>query len=230
MRKKAVCIISGGMDSITAAAMIKKEGYDIYALTFDYGINPGKRELECAKKLSEWLGVKSFKIIKLDFFKNFGGSALLQKNIFLTPKNNDLEYVPFRNTVFLSIATAWAESINADIIVIGSHANDIFCPDNTLEYLEAFQKVINFGTKKKNIKVRAPLREKKLGKVDVVKIGMKLQVPFENTWACFNRNDIACGECNNCINRYLAFKKAGYSDPLKYKKIPKIDINKDVMV
>jgi 7-cyano-7-deazaguanine synthase len=130
----------------------------------------------------------------------------------------------------LSIATAWAEAIDAELIVIGSNANDVYCPDNTKEYIKAMQKVITLGAKKKNIKVRAPLREKDLGKVDVVKIGTRLGVPFQYTWACFNGTDNPCGECNNCINRYLAFKKAGSTDPLKYKKIPPVDLSKDVIV
>jgi 7-cyano-7-deazaguanine synthase len=230
VKKKAICIISGGMDSITAAAMVKAEGYDIYTLHFVYGATPGKRETECAKKLSKWISAAAEKIIELDFYKGFGGSALLEDNEYLTQENNDREYVPFRNTIFLSIATAWAEAISADLIVIGSNANDIYCPDNTNEYINAVQKVVRLGAKNKNINIRAPLREKNLGKADVVKIGMKLGVPFEHTWACFNRTDVACGECNNCINRYLAFRKAGFIDPLKYKKIPQIDLNKEVIV
>lgn len=209
--------------------MVKQQNYELYTLTATYGQRPERRELACAKKLSEWLGSRELRIVDLRFLRDFGGSALFEDEK-LTPANNDREYVPFRNTVLLSIGVAWAEAMNGNAVSIGSNADDVYCPDNTMDYVGAMQQVVFHGSKKKDIQILAPLREHGYGKVEIVKIGMKLGFPFEHTWACFNSDEEACGECNNCINRYLAFKKAGFTDPLSYTVIPKVDLTKRVIV
>jgi 7-cyano-7-deazaguanine synthase len=216
-KPKAVCLLSGGMDSLLATKLAELDGYDIYALTFSYGQTPCERELSCAKKLATWIGAKEHKIIDIAWLKEIGGSALTAGTE-LTKNNKHDEYVPFRNTIFISIATAWAEVLGAAAVFIGANAGDVICPDTTTEYIDLMQKVITSGTKmNKNIKICAPLREKNFTKNEIISEGMKLNLPFELTWACHNSNDVACGICNNCVSRLSAFEHAKYEDKLIYR-------------
>ncbi|MCD6512297.1 MAG: 7-cyano-7-deazaguanine synthase QueC [Thermoplasmata archaeon] len=215
---KAVCLISGGMDSAVAAAIARQEGYECYPLSFNYG-QRNRKEIEAAKNIAEWLGGRH-KIIEIDM-RQIGGSALTD-NIEV-PEHGEgipVTYVPARNTIFLSIALAYAEVIDADAIFIGVNAIDYSgYPDCRPEYIEAFQKMANLATKRsvegKPIKIKAPLLY--LSKAEIVKKGYELNVPFEKTWSCYREGEKACGRCDSCRLRLKAFKEAGLEDPIEYE-------------
>jgi 7-cyano-7-deazaguanine synthase len=217
MNKKAVCLLSGGLDSGVAAHLIKEKGYELLPLFFEYGQSTFEKEKKCFEYLIDYFEVKKSKVIPLNFLKNMGGSGLTDKKIILRKDNRELEYVPFRNSVFLSIATAWAEVEGADIIVIGSTGGDTICPDNSPEYINSFQKVIDKGTMlHKEINLVAPLM--KINKTEVVRLGIVTNFDFSLTWSCHNSNDLACGKCSNCEARLKAFKKNSIKDPLPYEE------------
>jgi len=221
--KKAVCLLSGGLDSSTSLAIADAEGYELYALSFDYG-QLHSRELESARAIARHYRVKQHIVYRLD---NFGGSALLDENMEM-PMDRDEEemadipasYVPARNTVFLSIALGWAEVLNADAIFIGVNALDYSgYPDCRPEFIEAYQKMADLATKKGveggRIEIRAPLLH--LTKADIVRRGIELGVPYEKTWSCYRGGEKACGRCDSCILRLKGFREAGYRDPIEYE-------------
>jgi len=229
MTKKAVCLVSGGIDSSTTAFIAKSKGYEIYALSFNYG-QKHKRELNCAKKTISSLDAKKHVIFDIDLGL-FGGSSLVDKS--LEPeKDQELAeigktipstYVPARNTVFLSIALAYAEVVDADAIFIGVTATDYSgYPDCRPEYIEAFKKMANLSTKKgvegKPIEIYAPLIS--LSKAEIIKKGLDLGVPFANTWSCYRGGDKACGTCDSCLLRLKGFKESGNKDPIVYESLP----------
>lgn len=215
--KKAVCLISGGLDSMVTTLIARNKGYELYFLFLKYGQKTLIREEKSINNLSKKFKPKKIFKIDLPWLKKFGGSGLLDKNTFLDEKNFRLEYVPFRNSIFLSVATALAEAINVKAIFVGSTGGDHICPDNSPSYIKAFQEVIKQGTMlKKNIKIIAPLL--KTNKTGAVKIGKKLKAPFELTWSCHNNISKACGHCSNCKARLEAFHSNGISDPLVYEK------------
>lgn len=213
--KKAICLISGGLDSTVAAAVAKKRGFELYFLFLKYGQKTSRKEEECVDNIAKFLKPKKVWKVRLPWLKNFGGSALFDKNIPLNEKNFRLEYVPFRNSIFLSVATALAEVTGADAIFVGSSGGDHIAPDNSSQYLDSFQEVIKKGTMlKKGIRIVAPLI--KTDKKGAVKIGTKLNVPFKLTWSCHNNTKIACGHCSNCLSRIEAFSILGKKDPIVY--------------
>lgn len=215
--KKAICLISGGLDSAVASAIAIEKNYEPIFLFLRYGQKTLKKEEWCLDKLIKYWKVKQVYKVDLPWIKEFGGSALFDKDIPLDEINFRLEYVPFRNSIFLSIATALAEVKGADIVVMGSTGGDHICPDNSQEFHDTFQKVIKIGTMlKKDIKIFHPLT--KTDKTGAVKIGNKLKVPFEFTWSCHNSNEKACSHCSNCLARLEAFKLNISSDPIKYEK------------
>lgn len=224
--KKAVCLISGGIDSSVTAHIAKKEGYEIYGLSIRYG-QRHKKEIECAKKISSSIKAKEHIILDLDLDK-FGGSSLTDKTKKLE-MNHKLEeigktipstYVPARNTVFLSIALSYAEAIDADAIFIGVTATDFSgYPDCRSEYIDAFQKMADLATKKsvegRPITIMTPLLH--LSKADIIRKGSEIGVPFEKTWSCYLGDEKACGRCDSCLLRLKGFKEAGLKDSLDYK-------------
>lgn len=229
MVKKAVCLISGGIDSCVTAYLAKNENFDIYALTINYG-QRHKKEIESAKIISSIIGVKDHIIIDMDFSK-FGGSSLLDKS--LEPESDrDLDeigkiipstYVPARNTVFLSIGLAYAETIDAEAIFIGATSTDYSgYPDCRPEYIKAFQKTADLATKKgvedKSIEIKAPLLH--MSKADIIKKGLKLGAPLEKSWSCYIGGKKACGRCDSCLLRLKGFKEAGAKDPMDYESFP----------
>jgi 7-cyano-7-deazaguanine synthase len=229
MVKKAVCLISGGIDSCVTAYLAKNENYSIYALTINYG-QRHKKEIEYAKNISFLIGAKDHIIIDIDF-SNFKGSSLVDKS--LNPemdrdldeigKNIPSTYVSARNTIFLSIALAYAETIDADAIFIGATSTDYSgYPDCRPEYIEAFQKMADLATRRgaegKPIIIEAPLLF--LSKADIIKKGLELGVPFEKTWSCYLGNRKACGRCDSCLLRLKGFKEAGAKDPIEYEHLP----------
>ncbi|NYT13980.1 MAG: 7-cyano-7-deazaguanine synthase QueC [Candidatus Methanofastidiosa archaeon] len=217
--KSAVVLLSGGMDSAVCAAIAKNEGHNIYVLHVNYGQRTKIKEYNCAKELSFFYNALDFKVINLDFLKEIGGSGLTDNSIEL-PKNETEgippSYVPFRNSILLSLATAWAEVVGAEAIYYGANSIDFSgYPDCRPQFFKAFQGLIDAGTKDETkIKLKTPLAY--ISKSDIVKKGVELNVPFERTWSCYTENDEACGVCDSCRLRLKGFQEAGEKDPIKY--------------
>jgi 7-cyano-7-deazaguanine synthase len=227
-KKRAICLLSGGLDSTVVAYIAKDLGYNIYSISFYYGQQHNK-ELICAKKISSNIKSKKHIIFKLNL-DIFGGS-LLFKGKFKNQEKDLLEigneipqtYVPARNTIFLSIALAYAEVINAQSIFIGVNSMDYSgYPDCRPEFITAFQKLANIATKKSiegnNIIIKTPLIN--LTKAQIIKKGYDLKVPFKDTWSCYKGGSIACGKCDSCLLRLKGFNESNIKDPLKYEFHP----------
>lgn len=222
----AVVLASGGLDSTVAAAMARRDGYALYLLTIEYG-QRHHVEIQKARAIAAWLAAVEHKILRLDL-DTFGGSALVGSED--VPKNrSDRErqsgipstYVPARNTVFLSLALAYAEVVDASCIVIGANVLDYSgYPDCRPEFLRAFEQVARLGTKKgthgDTIQIKAPLLP--LSKTRIIQQGLALGVPFELTHSCYDpREDgSACRQCDSCLIRLKGFQDAGLRDPAPY--------------
>ncbi|MBW1642461.1 MAG: 7-cyano-7-deazaguanine synthase QueC [Deltaproteobacteria bacterium] len=225
--KKAVVLLSGGIDSTTVMAIAINQGFQIFSLSFFYGQRHAI-ELECANKIAKIFGAKRHLVLNVDL-KPIGGSALTDD--IEVPKINDLQksgngipvtYVPARNTIFLSYALAWAEVIGAFNIFIGVNAVDYSgYPDCRPEFISAFEKMANLATKAgveqtSNIKIQTPLLHKT--KADIIQTGIKLGVDYAITHSCYDPSldGKACGFCDSCILRKKGFKDAGVVDPTPY--------------
>ena len=212
---KALCVLSGGLDSGVCLGIAKSQYKEVFTIFFNYGQKTYAKEKECVEKLVTFYGIQNHTEIDITWLKSFGVSALFDKKVQLTKENFTLEYVPFRNSIFLSIATALAESKKIQHIFVGSTGGDHICPDNSPAYLKAFQTVIQEGTLLiKNITIEAPLI--KTDKTGAVKMGTKLGVPFQYTWSCHNAEEKACRTCSNCTARLEAFTENQLSDPIAY--------------
>lgn len=222
-RKKAVVLLSGGIDSSTTLYLAQKKGYKCFCLIFDYG-QKHKKEIHCAKNIAQKAKCR-YEIIK--FLLPWKGTSLLDKNLSI-PQNRTLKhikkeipstYVPARNTIFLSFALSYAEAISAEATFIGANAIDYSgYPDCRPEYFLVLQKVIHLGTKKgiegKGIKILTPLIKKT--KSEIIKTGIKLGVPYNLTWSCYQGGKKPCKQCDSCILRAKGFKELGIKDPLLF--------------
>jgi len=218
--KKAVCIISGGMDSALGAKIAQTEGYEIIGVHFNYGQRTEERELKSFRKISDGLGIVEKYEIDLDFFKQIGASALIDSSLDI-PVNGveggvPITYVPFRNGIFISIATALAEKHGAEVLFIGVVEEDSSgYPDCRDGYIKSMEKSINLGTKDETIlEIKMPLVHMK--KSEIVTKSMALNVPLKNTWSCYKNEERACGVCDSCRLRLNGFKVAGVLDPIDY--------------
>jgi 7-cyano-7-deazaguanine synthase len=226
--KKAVVLLSGGLDSTTTLAIAKNEGFEIYALTFRYG-QRHEVEIEAARRIAALYDVAQHVVAEIDL-RAFGGSALTDD--IEVPKNRGPEemsdgipvtYVPARNTIFLSFALAWAEVLGASDIFIGVNALDFSgYPDCRPEYIEAFQRVADLATKagvegKQKLKIHTPLIS--LTKAEIVQKGISLGVDYSQTITCYDPWDegAACGECDACLLRLKGFAENNLNDPAKYR-------------
>jgi 7-cyano-7-deazaguanine synthase len=220
--KKAVVLLSGGLDSATCLAIAKSQGFDCYCLSLDYH-QRHIAELQAAQILASSLGAKQHKTAQLDL-SLFGGSALTDNKIDVPEaetKGIPVTYVPARNTIMLSLALAWAEVLGAQDIFIGVNALDYSgYPDCRGEYVKAFQEMANLATKSavegKKITVHAPLID--LTKAEIIALGTKLDVPYRATVSCYqaDKNGAACGKCDSCRLRREGFANAGVPDPTRY--------------
>jgi 7-cyano-7-deazaguanine synthase len=229
MKKKAVVLLSGGLDSATAIAIAKSEGFDVYALSFKYG-QRHLHELTCAKKISTNVGAIEHRIAEINL-GTFGGSALTDDNISV-PKGREIAemsggipvtYVPARNTIFLSFALAYAEVIGSHDIFIGVNALDYSgYPDCRPEFIEAYQTMANLATKegvegKTKMTIHTPLIS--LTKGEIIKWGLGLGVDYSVTNTCYDPTPegYACGECDACLLRLKGFNENNMNDPAQYK-------------
>jgi 7-cyano-7-deazaguanine synthase len=223
VNSKAVVLISGGLDSATALAIAKQQGFDCYGLSFDYGQRHAC-ELDSARNVAKQAAVTEHKIIQLDLTQ-IGGSALTDKSIAVPDEPSDgipVTYVPARNTIFLSIALGWAEVLEAQDLFIGVNAVDYSgYPDCRPEFIQAFQKLANLATRKgvlgERFTVHTPLIQ--LSKADIIKKGVELGVDYALTVSCYDPDEKghACGRCDSCRIRAQGFKQAGIADPTKYQ-------------
>ncbi|HOQ37372.1 MAG TPA: 7-cyano-7-deazaguanine synthase QueC [Acetivibrio sp.] len=219
--KKAVVLLSGGLDSTTCLSVALKDGYEVYPLSFDYGQRHYK-ELDSAKKVVKYYNIKTHKIVKMG---NVGGSALTDADIDVPDYKGTGEipvtYVPARNIVFLSYAAGYAEVVDAEAIYIGVNSVDYSgYPDCRPEFIEAFEKVIKVGTKRgvegNAIKIVTPLIN--LSKAEIIKLAYENNAPLHLTTSCYRGEEKACGVCDSCVLRLKGFKEAGIVDTIEYMK------------
>ena len=219
--KKAICILSGGMDSTLASYMAKNEGYEIIAVHFNYGQRTQNRELKAFRDICEDLKILEKYEIDIPFFTQIGASALTDKTIDVPTGGIEagvpITYVPFRNGIFLSITAAIAEKEGATAMYIGVVQEDSSgYPDCTDQFIQDITKAINQGTKEETkIEIITPLVH--LTKAQIVEEAIKLNVPLEHTWSCYKEEEVACGVCDSCRLRLNGFKIAGVKDPIPYK-------------
>jgi 7-cyano-7-deazaguanine synthase len=219
---KAVILLSGGLDSSTVLYLAKSEGYDCYALSFDYQ-QRHRRELAAARTIAIAAGVTEHQVVSFDL-RLWGGSALTDSQIAL-PQDRKLSamsesipitYVPARNTIFLSFALAYAEAIGAGRVYIGVNALDYSgYPDCRTDYIDAMRSVFRLGTKQGRegdpIEIITPLID--LKKTEIIQLGNGLSVPWQETWSCYSDNKSPCGTCDSCLLRLAAFAELGLVDP-----------------
>lgn len=225
---EAVVLLSGGLDSSTVLAIAKERGYEVVALTFDYG-QKHKRELNSARKIAKHFKVKEHLVVPLNIGELLR-SSLTSESIAI-PQRSSLDeagsgipstYVPSRNIIFLAIAASVAESRDARAVFIAANSVDFSgYPDCTPDFIAAFQKVLDVGTKAgkegNGIRVEAPILTK--SKAEIVKEAVRLKVPLEVTWSCYKGGAKACGRCDSCLLRLEGFSKAGFKDPLDYEVV-----------
>jgi 7-cyano-7-deazaguanine synthase len=224
---RAVVLLSGGLDSTVAAALARDRGFELHALSFDYG-QRHRRELESARAVAKALGAASHATMRVPMGE-LGGSALTQGDLAVPTGRSEAEmgadipitYVPARNVVFLSLALGLAEVRDADAIVIGANALDYSgYPDCRPEFFRAFQEAARLGTKRgvegRPIRIEVPLQH--MTKADIVREGLRVEAPLELTWSCYQGGLEACGECDSCRLRLKGFREAGVRDPIPYAK------------
>lgn len=228
--KKAVCLLSGGLDSATALACARRDGFQSYALTFDYG-QRHRVELDAAARVARQLGAAEHRLFRIDL-RAFGGSALTagidvpkDRHPALAPAEIPVTYVPARNTVFLSVALAWAEVLGSSDIYIGVNAVDYSgYPDCRPEFIRAFEQMANLATKagaegRQNLRIHTPLIH--LSKAEIIRLGLELGVDYSLTHSCYDPVEgLACGHCDSCLLRKAGFAEAGVPDPLRYAGEP----------
>jgi 7-cyano-7-deazaguanine synthase len=219
----AVVLLSGGMDPLVCAAHAVTQHSELAFLHLNYGQKTSAKELECFQKIADHysIALEYRKIIQMDFLKQIGGSSLTDDNIHVKKYDGDdsssipSSYVPFRNSIILSLAVSWAESLGAKHLYIGANFEDSpGYPDCRPEYYEAFNELVRLGTKEGDIHVHTPVIHMK--KSEIVMMGQKLKAPFEMSWSCYAQMDKACGICDSCALRLRGFKEANVEDPIFY--------------
>ncbi|NYT07016.1 MAG: 7-cyano-7-deazaguanine synthase QueC [Methanomicrobiales archaeon] len=219
---RAICLVSGGMDSATLAYHARDQGYDLICLHFNYGQRTEGKERASAQKIADLLGAEEFIEVDLAYLTRFGGSSLTDHRLAVDRFRDDREgvpntYVPFRNANLLSIATSCAEARGAGAVFIGVQSQDYSgYPDCRPQFIEAFQRVVDTGTRDETrITIKAPFLN--MTKQDILALGRTLGVPYEHTWSCYQNEERACGVCGACHFRKAAFEALGMKDPIPYE-------------
>ncbi len=219
--KKAIVLLSGGMDSLVCAGEAIRENDQISLLHMSYGQKTSAREKRAFDEIADYYKIKDKKLIDMTFLKQIGGSSLTDDSIDVKNYKGDSNvipdsYVPFRNSIILSLAVSWAEVVGATKLYFGAnHEDSPGYPDCRPSYYDAFNKVIKEGTKAGNIEILTPVISMK--KKEIVKRGLELKVPFELSWSCYKSSDKACGKCDSCALRLRGFQEAGINDPIEYQ-------------
>ena len=217
--KRAIILVSGGMDSCVTASCAKKDGFELCFIHINYGQRTEKRELRSFNQIADFFNVELKLVMDMKYFSQIGGSCRTDLNISVPHgdiENNDIpiSYVPFRNANILSAATSWAEVINAEAIYIGAVEEDSSgYPDCRRTFYDAFEQTIIKGTKPNtSIKIISPLIN--LTKKEIVLKGVDLKSPLEMTWSCYENEDNPCSKCDSCMLRERGFRLAGKKDPI----------------
>ncbi|SDC25150.1 7-cyano-7-deazaguanine synthase [Melghirimyces thermohalophilus] len=223
MEKKAVVVLSGGLDSTTCMGIAREQGYQLYPITFHYG-QQHDREVEQARQVAEYFQVKEHRVVNVGFFRQIGGSALTDDGMEVPDADEAVEgipstYVPARNLIFLSLAAAYAEVIGAKAIYTGVSAVDYSgYPDCRPSFIQSMEETIRQATKAGvtgyPIQLETPLLD--LSKADTIREGLRLEVPYHLTTSCYRGEDLACGVCDSCRLRLKGFHEAGAEDPIPY--------------
>jgi 7-cyano-7-deazaguanine synthase len=221
----AVVLVSGGLDSATAVAEAVDRGYDPYFLHTSYGQQTEDREFECARRLADDFDAADFLHVETEHLAQIGASSLTDDEMAVADADVDgdeipTSYVPFRNANLLAMAVSYAEASDCSAVFIGAHSEDFSgYPDCRPVFFEAFQRVVDAGTKPETaIEIDAPFVE--WSKTDIVERGLELDVPYEHTWSCYRSEEPACGTCDACAFRLQAFQRAGVEDPISYAERP----------
>jgi 7-cyano-7-deazaguanine synthase len=224
-KSRAIVLLSGGMDSCVCAALAARD-HNAAAVHVSYGQRTEHRERQSFLAICARLNIQDKLLVRNDALRTIGGSALTDQNLAVplgSPLNHDIPitYVPFRNAHFLSVAVSWAEVLGAAKIYIGAVEPDSSgYPDCRPVYYEAFNRVIQTGTKAGNIEIVTPLIA--MRKAEIVRLGLELNAPFDLTWSCYSREDQACGQCDSCVLRLRAFADAGVNDPIPYAAMERV--------
>ncbi len=219
-KTRAVVLLSGGMDSCICAALAARD-YEAAAAHVSYGQRTEERERRSFFAVCDRLGIRDRLLVRNDALRAIGGSALTDRGLAVPDAaaqighNIPVTYVPFRNAHLLSVAVSWAEVLGAEKVYIGAVQQDSSgYPDCRPEYYEAFNQVVRRGTREGRIEIVTPLIG--LRKAEIVQLGLELGAPFDLTWSCYSREDVACGTCESCVLRLRAFASAGAADPIAY--------------
>jgi 7-cyano-7-deazaguanine synthase len=225
---RAVVLLSGGLDSTVTLARTLEDGYEVFALSFDYG-QRHIRELKSASDVAGFYYIREHKVLSIDLSR-LGGSALTDPDADIPEMRDTVEmggnipitYVPARNLILLAYGVSYAEVVEAEAVFIGANALDYSgYPDCRPEFLEAFQRVADLGTRcgieGRTVSIRYPLID--MTKADIVKEGIRLSAPLDLTWSCYQGRTKACGRCDSCLLRLKGFNEAGISDPVEYEEL-----------
>ncbi|PID27794.1 MAG: 7-cyano-7-deazaguanine synthase QueC [Candidatus Cloacimonadota bacterium] len=219
---KGIILVSGGMDSLVTVGIAEKECDEIYFLHVNYGQKTECKEKECFYKLKEYYKPKDTLEADISYLTKIGGSSLTDHSLEICDHDENFEgvpdsYVPFRNAHLICIAVSWAEVIGAEKIYIGAVEEDSSgYPDCREVFYENLGKAVDLGTKDETkIQIITPIIHKT--KAEIAKLGKKLNVPFQYSWSCYRKNDVACGVCDSCYLRLKAFREAGLKDPIPYE-------------
>jgi 7-cyano-7-deazaguanine synthase len=218
-KPKGVVLVSGGMDSCVTAAMARQT-HDVAFLHAGYGQRTEKRERRCFQQIADYWAVAERLVVRLDYLKVIGGSALTDPDIAVPtgvaagPDAVPVTYVPFRNTHLLSVAVSWAEVIGATAVFIGAVSDDSAgYPDCRPEFYHAFTELVRQGTRPSTrMDVCTPVIG--MSKAEIVRRGIALGAPLHLTWSCYQDDEVACGVCDSCLRRFRAFQQAGQADPI----------------
>jgi 7-cyano-7-deazaguanine synthase len=223
--KRAVVLVSGGMDSATAAMEARERGYELYFLHTSYGQETEAKERQCAEALAERLDAADYLHVETEHLARIGASSLTDDELDVADADLDSDeiptsYVPFRNANLLAMAVSYAEANDCEAVFVGAHSEDYSgYPDCRPEFFDAFQHVADVGTKPETeIDVLAPFVE--WSKTDIAARGEQLGVPYEITWSCYRESEPACGTCDACAFRLKAFQEIGVRDPIEYEERP----------